>query len=131
MGSRGSNGLAYNFQYESLLTRLDSIVQHTRLAKTLFKSRDATVAVIDGPRVCLTNLKRGNVPPPMYAHSVDIPGESVSAIHVAFHGLQDGRFAVLSSDRRIIFYRGMTEFEQEIEVGLNARQVFWIEEDVV
>jgi hypothetical protein len=53
-----------------------------------------------------------------------------SAIHVAFNDGLDERFAVLSSEGRILFYRG-TKFMQEIKAGIKARQVFCIRDDVV
>ncbi|KAI9206900.1 IKI3 family-domain-containing protein [Polychytrium aggregatum] len=72
------------------------------VSTSLAKNNPASVVVIDGATVNVTPFKHRNVPPPMAAFKLTLPGP---ARHVAFGASNEGDdFAVLLSDGKVSFY---------------------------
>ncbi|CAG8467741.1 8600_t:CDS:10 [Gigaspora rosea] len=71
-------------------------------ANTISASNAATVAVIDGCLIYLTPFRIMNVPPPMFAFSIQLDSP---AVHVSFSPNNGGNdFAVLQANQEISFF---------------------------
>ncbi|CAG8838792.1 25402_t:CDS:2, partial [Racocetra persica] len=85
-----SNNFRLEFSWENLL------------ANTISAENAATVAVIDGCSIYLTPFRIMNIPPPMFAFSVQLDSP---AVHVSFSPNNGGNdFAVLKANQEISFF---------------------------